>query len=308
MKRVGLLPVVLVIAACGAAPPVAVPPVVDIPVPPAVATPKPAPAQPAPPSATSLAAGPAPWVERATRTETTKAVGRCQLTPFTFGSTIAVESRQLDGGRLAIRVVQDDETAKGVEPQPVLLGKGYVVDAPAAPGQALQVAGADGSPVPDDQVKRVQALGMSFVGWPGGIVAAHPPAPGAEVAALEVPVAAIAGVPLHGAQVEGESKAVVRFAGTRHGDAGNELAFDVTLKATESDAGMCHSWTNVADLKGELRLRASSGAMVSLRLEGTTEDTEGVCQDPSGKPGPPPPPHRCNRGKVSVEVKQPRVP
>jgi hypothetical protein len=302
------LATVVVVAGCGAAASVAVPPVVDIPVPPPVATPKPTIMPPVATVSAAPPAGPAPWVERATRTETTKAVGRCQLTPFTFGSTLAVENRLLDAGRLAMRVVQDDETAKGIDAQPALLGKGYVVEAPGAPGQTLRVVGVDGSVVPDDQAKRVQALAASFVTWPGGEVAAHLPAAGGEVVALEGPVATVAGVPLHGAQVEGESKAVVRFAGTRQSDAGDELAFDVTLKATESDAGMCHSWTNVADVKGELRLRASSGAMVSLHLEGTTEDTEGFCQDPSGKLGPPPPPHTCNKGKVTVEVKQPRVP
>jgi hypothetical protein len=247
----------------------------------------------------------APWVERAERTEATKPVGRCQVSPFTFGSTIAVENRLLDGGRLAMRVVQDDEAASGVTPLPVLLGKGYVIE---ASGQELRVRGADDAPVPDDQASRVRALAATFLGWPGGELAAHPPAAGAEVPTLEAPVATVARVPLHGAEVAGESKAVVRFAGTRHGDAGDELVFDVTLKATESEAGMCHRWTNAADVKGELRLRASNGALLGLHLEGSTDDTEGLCQDPSGKPGPPPPPHACNRGKVTVEVRQPRVP
>jgi hypothetical protein len=128
------------------------------------------------------------------------------------------------------------------------------------------------------------------------------------VVALESFVARIADVPLHGAEVEATSKVDVRFAATRAGGAGDELVFDVRLKASGSDAGMCHHWTNTAVLDGELRLRASNGAMLGLRLEGTTEDTEGLCQDPSGKPGPPPPDHTCNRGKVTVEVKQPRVP
>jgi hypothetical protein len=247
----------------------------------------------------------APWVLRTIRTEGTKAVGRCQITPFTFGSTVAVENRVLDGGRLAMRVVQDDETGKGVTALPVLLGKGYVVE---VSGHELHVRGADGAPVPDDQASRAGDLAAAFLDWPGGDMAAHPPAAGSEVIALELFVARIADVPLHGGEVEAASKAVVRFATTRAGDAGDELVFDVTLKATGSDAGMCHHWTNSADLKGELRLRASNGAMLGLRLEGTTEDTEGFCQNPSGNPGPPPQDRTCNRGKVSVEVRQPRVP
>jgi hypothetical protein len=232
----------------------------------------------------------------------TKPVGRCQIVPVSFSSTLAVELRVLDDGRLALRIVQDDETAKGVEALPSLLGKGYLVDG------AMQVRSADGEVVPDDQVARVLPMVSAFVGWHGGEVIAHLPPAGAEVALLEGPVATVAAVPLHGGQVQPESKAVVRFSGTRPGDAGDELVFDVTLQATESDAGMCHRWTNEADVKGELRLRASNGALLGLHLEGTTDDTEALCQDPSGKVGPPPPPHTCNRGKVSVEVKQPHVP
>jgi hypothetical protein len=278
--------------------------VVDLPVPPAPAAPKTTAATPTAPVAPAPTLQ-APWVLRATRTESTRSVGQCQIAPFTFGSTIAVENHLLDGGRLAMRVVQDDETGKDVTTLPVLLGKGYVVD---VSGHALHVRAADGGPVPEDQAKRVLGLAATFLDWPGGDVAAHPPAAGSEVVALESFVARIADVPLHGAEEEAESKAVVRFAGTRSGDAGDELVFDVTLKAIGGDSGMCHHWTSTADLKGELRLRASNGAMLGLRLDGTTGDTEGYCQDPTGKPGPPPPPHPCNRGKVSVEVKQPRVP
>jgi hypothetical protein len=306
MRRVALLPAVaILLAGCGAAGPLAVPPVVDLPVPPAPAASKAMVAAATTTPSAAPSTQPAPWVERAERTEVTMAVGRCQITPFTFGSAIAVENRLLDGGRLAMRVVQDDETAKEVTALPALLGKGYVIE---ASGQGLQVHGADDAPVPDDHASRVRALAATFLGWPGGDVAAHRPPAGAEVPTLEAPVVAVAGVPLHGAQVEPASKAVVVFTGARHGDAGDELVFDVTLKATASDAGMCHRWTNAADVKGELRLRASNGAFLGMHLEGSTEDTEGLCQDPSGKPGPPPPPHTCNRGKVTVEVKQPRVP
>ncbi len=290
---------------CGAAAPVAAPPAVELPVRPAEETPKTAAASASAAPATPGAPGPAPWVLRSTRTEATKAMTRCQIAPFTFGATIAVEEQLVDGGQLAMRVVQDDETERGLSPVPVLLGKGYRVEGSS---QGLQVHGEGGATVPDDQAARIRALAATFVGWPGGEVVAHRPTAGSEVTVLEAPVATIAAVPLHGAQVEGESKAVVRFASARQGDGGPELVFDVAVQARGSDAGMCHRWTNAADLKGELRLRASNGALLELHLEGTTEDTEGLCQDPSGKPGPPPPPHTCNRGQVSVEVRQPRVP
>ncbi len=306
MRRVALPAAALLLTACGAAGPLAVPPVVDLPIPPADTAQKPSLSAATP--TTPVAPAPAtqaPWVLRATRTESTKPVGRCQIAPFTFASTIAVENSPMDGGRLAMRVVQDDETGKGVTAWPALLGKGYIVD---VSGHALHVHGADGAPVPEDQAKRALVLAAAFLDWPGGDVAAHLPATGSEGVALESFVARVADVPLHGGEVQAEPKAVVRFAAARPGDAGDELVFDVTLTATGGDAGMCHRWTTTADLKGELRLRASNGAMLGLHLEGTTQDTEGLCQDPTGKPGPPPPPHPCNRGKVSVDLKQPRVP
>ena len=281
------------------------PPVVELPVAPLAARPKASAASGAAPVA-SASPQPAPWVLRAIRTEVTKPVGRCQIGPFTFSSTIAVENRLLDGGRLAMRVVQDEE--KAADPSmalPVLLGKGYVVDASS---QGLRVVGAEGAAVPDEEARRARALAATLVGWPGAELVAHPPLAGAEVAALEGPVAVVADVPLHGAQVDAAATAVVRFVAARPADGGDELVFHVTLKASGGDAGMCHHWTSTAALEGELRLRASSGAMLGLTLEGTTDDTEGLCQDPSGKPGPPPPPHACNHGKVSVEVRQPRVP
>lgn len=308
MRRVALVPpVVALLTGCGVATRAGVPPVLDIPVPPAVsaapsrsgtgAAGSTAPARPTP--------APAPWVTRAERTEATRSVARCQIAPFTFSSTLAVETRLLGDGRLALRVVQDDEKARGVAAQPGLLGKGYVVE---AAGRALHVHGADGEPVPEDQVSRIRALAAAFLGWPGADVAAHPPAAGAEVVALEGPVAAVADVPLHGAEVSPPSKIIVRLAGTRRGDGGDELVLDVSLAAMASDAGMCHRWTREADVKGELRLRASNGALLGLHLEGPSQDSEGLCQDPSGKPGPAPPPHTCNRGQVTVDVKQPRVP
>lgn len=292
----------LLLAGCAGSAPVTVPPVVDLPAPPAAPA---ATTARAPVTATPGPGSPAPvtpWVEKITRSETTKPVARCQIGPVSFSSTVAVESRVLDDGRLAMRVVQDDETAKGVEPRASLLGKGYVVDG------ALQVRGAEGGLVPDDQVARVRSLAAGFVGWPGSDVLAHLPSAGAEVPMLEGPVAAVADVPLHGGQVQPESKALVRFMGTRPGDAGDELVFDVTLHATEGDAGMCHRWTNEADVNGELRLRASNGALLGLHLDGTTDDTEALCQGASGKVGPPPPPRTCNRGNVSVDVKQPHAP
>jgi hypothetical protein len=242
-------------------------------------------------------------VQRAKRTEKTKRLTGCQIVPFAIDSSIAVENRALGPGRIAIRVIEDVETAKGVDAQPSLLGKGYVAERTPT---GIHVHGEDGMPVPDDQVARVRSLASATVGCPGHDVVSSLPAPGAEVTALEGPVVAVAAVPLHGSPGNVNAKATVRFTGARKSDDRDALAFDVTVNATESDAGMCHRWTNVADLKGELLLGARDGELLSLHLAGPTHDTEALCQGPSG--GPPAPPRTCNQGDVAIDVTQPHVP
>jgi hypothetical protein len=302
MRAVAYAPALAILAGCASATPTAVPPVVDIPALPPARPPR-GPVAGAPPVPAPSASPQAPWTERIERTAKTRSVAACQIVPYTFSSIMVVENHTLDGGRLAVRVVQDDESGKGITAPPGLLGKGYVVEKRDG---ALQVHDASGAAVPDDATRRVQSLATAFLAWPGPDVASHLPAVGAEVPALAAPVIAIAGVPLHGDMVAQQSKATVRYAGPKKGDAGDELAFDVQLSASEGDAGMCHSWDNEAELKGELRMRAQGGALLGLHLRGTTHDTEGVCQSPSG--GPPPPPHVCNRGEVTIEVRQPHVP
>jgi hypothetical protein len=287
------------LVACAAAAPT-VPPVLVIPVEPALPMPKSAPSTSA---AETPPAPPPPWVLRAKRTEKTKRVAGCQIVPFSIGSSIAVENRVLGPGRIAIRVIEDSETSKGVDALPSLLGKGYVAERTQT---GIHVHGEDGMPVPDDQVARVRALASATVGWPGHDVVASLPAAGGEVTALEGPVVTVAAVPLHGSAANVDAKATVRFTGARKSDDRDALAFDVTVNATESDAGMCHRWSNVADLKGELLLAARDGDLLSLHLAGPTHDTEGLCQGPNG--GPPAPPRTCNEGEVSIDVTQPHVP
>ena len=287
------------LVACAAAAPT-VPPVVVIPVEPALPMPKGAPSA----IATETPPGPPPpWVLRVKRSEKTKRVAACQIVPFSIDSSIAVENRVLGPGRIAIRVIEDVETAKGVDPLPSLLGKGVVAERTST---GIHVHGEDGMPVPDDQVARVRPLASATVGWPGHDVVSSLPAVGGEVTALEGPVVAVAAVPLHGSAGNVEAKATARFTGARKLDDRDALAFDVTIHATESDAGMCHRWSNVADLKGELLLAARDGDLLSLHLAGPTHDTEGLCQGPNG--GPPAPPRTCNEGDVSIDVTQPHVP
>jgi hypothetical protein len=230
-------------------------------------------------------------------------VAQCQIVPLSIDSSIAVENRGLGQDRIAIRVIEDVETAKGVAALPSLLGKGFVAERTPT---GIHVHGEDGQPVPDEQVARVRSLASATVGWPGHDVVSSLPPAGGEVTALEGPVVAVAAVPLHGTTTNVDAKATVRFTGARKADDRDALAFDVTVSATEGDAGMCHRWTNVAGLKGELVLAARGGELLSLHLAGPTHDTEGLCIGPSG--GPPAPPRTCNQGDVAIDVTQPHVP
>lgn len=287
------------LVACGGAAPT-VPPVVVIPIEPVGPVAKGAPSASTPEESP---APPPPWVQRAKRSEKTKRVAACQIVPFAIDSSIAVENRFLGQGRISVRVIEDVESAKGVAAPPSLLGKGYVAERTAT---GIHVHGEDGQPVPDDQVARVRSLAAATIAWPGHDVVSSLPAAGGEVTALEGPVVAVAGVPLHGTTSNVDAKATVRFVGPRKSDDRDALAFDVTVNATEGDAGMCHRWTNAADLEGELLLAARDGDLLSLHLSGATHDTEGLCQGPNG--GPPAPPHTCNQGDVVIDVTQPHVP
>jgi hypothetical protein len=226
------------------------------------------------------------------------------MVPFTFASRMTVEDRMVGTDRIAIRVVQDDETAAHVAAPPSLSGKSYVVE---TTGAGLHVRDSRGDAVPDAQLARVQPLASAFLAWPGAAIAAHPPAASAEVPSLEGPVAAMAGVPLFGGEPR-KSKATVRFSGARPVDGEDVLVFDVSLAARDGDAGMCHAWTSRASLKGTLRIRAKTGAFLALQVKGATSDTEALCQRADGKPGPPPPPRTCNRGNVTIDMTAPHAP
>jgi hypothetical protein len=243
-----------------------------------------------------------PWVLHVERREKTTAVARCQVAPFSFSSVMAVEATLVAADRVVFRVVRDDEHATGVTALPSLLGKGYV--ALKGPG-ALRVVDAADHEVEPAEARRMQSLATAALAWPGASVAGGGLATGAEATSLERAVARIADAPLHGAEVPAaQEKAIVRLRAATD----TEAVFDVTVEATAEDAGMCHHWASRADLKGELRVRVRDGALLAMHLEGTTGDTEGLCQAPSGKPGPPPPPRACNRGTIDVDVKQPDVP
>ena len=244
-----------------------------------------------------------PFIVRIERTERTKAVAGCQITPMSLSSLVLVEDRVTPSGSLAMRIVQDDEHVTGIPPIGSLLGKGYLVD--TAP-KGLEVRAAQGDDVVAETRARVSAMARTVMGWPGASVVGGPLTPGEETTALERPVAAIVQTPLHGTPAH-EPRVLVRFKGPE-GESDRAMdVFAVTVTASEQDAGMCHRWAKEADLRGELRVRAHGGALLALHLEGTTSETEALCQGPSGT-GPPLPPRTCNRGTILIDIKQPDAP
>ena len=293
--RVAKFSLLLLLAACTTRTPILLPPAIDRS--PALAS-APAPAR------EPLASSPAPpdpsphWQENVTRSETTKPVARCQIGPFSSSSTVSVEIRSPEQSQIATRVVKDDETATGIEALPSLLGKEYIARRTT---NGVWMGDTEGKVIPEIkkscEIARGHPPRLDRLG--GGRTLARGRT---EVHSLEGPVAIVADVALHGMPAQ-QTRVTVTFVAAHRGEAGDDLAFHVALVATEADAGMCHRWQSVAELTGDLRLRASDGAFSSLHLQGTLSDSEGLCQDPSGKPGPPPPPHTCNRGVVSVDVR-----
>lgn len=235
------------------------------------------------------------------RHEKTAAVGRCQVVPVDAASQLVVEDHVLSPTKLALRIVQDRETAIGLDPGVSLDGKSYVAEQTA---KGLDVRSASGAAVPDDEAQRVRRLAAVAVGWPGADVAAHMPAQGADVPALASALTAVVDASVHGTP-PGALKARARFAGVRHEAWGDALAFEMTLGASESDAGMCHRWTNDARLAGEVLLRVRDGALVSLRLRGPVTNTEALCAEGARQTGASAAPRTCNRGELSFELHQP---
>lgn len=308
VMRVGprLLPLAVpLLSACASSQPPAVPPAIELPVPPSkeARVAKPTMARAAMPAPAATATVP-PWVLRVERTTSSKAVAACQIAPVSSSSKVVVEERMRGATGLAMRVVQDDEKATGTTVAPSLLGKGYLAEATE---HGIQVATATGDAATAGEESRVRALATTVLEWPGkAIVSAGVSRPG-EVSTLDVPLAAIASVTLHGEPAT-EVKASVHFAAARGAGDTAEDVLTVSITAHHADAGMCHHWESLAKLDGELVIRARDGALVALHLEGTTSDTEGLCQKVNGAPGPPAPPRACTKGSAVVDVRQPDVP
>lgn len=288
MRRLLHALLVLLPAGCATTTPAPQPPVAVIPVPPTVPDTRGSTTPSPPPEPSGVGVG-STWTTELSRHEKLTPVARCQIVPVDMTTALVAEQRvtAIEDGRpsaLAVRITSDREQGKGDAPLPSLEGKSYVVESSA---RGLVVRTAAGGPVPENEAHRVAALASTALGWPGA----------ADPAKLADAVRAVVDAHMHGVPAT-KVDVAVHAEGPRHESWGDAIAFDVTLHATESDAGMCHRWTNDAKLAGEMLLRASDGALVSLRLAGPTSDTEAVCQGNTT-------PHTCNAGVITFEVRQP---
>ena len=93
-----------------------------------------------------------------------------------------------------------------------------------------------------------------------------------------------------------EAEAIVKVAAGAQQD-GDRLVLDVKLPAHEEDAGMCHSWTNDAELAGRLVVRRGDGAFMSLDVTGPVSNTEATCQGDTTR-------RTCNKGAIEFKVRR----
>jgi hypothetical protein len=145
-----------------------------------------------------------------------------------------------------------------------------------------------------------RSVSAPVVGWPGGMLAAHVPEQGQEIACLDEPVARMVSLVPRGAP--SSTTASVRFQGSRDYEWGRGMSFQVSVAAVSLRSDSCERWTSEASVNGELILQAGDGAFVALNAQGPMIDTESPCtsQGDSQKGGDAVKP--CNPGEVTIEI------
>jgi hypothetical protein len=216
------------------------------------------------------------WVVHATRHEKTTTVASCQVAPIELASDLTAEIHRVSPTRLAVRIVQDRESGDNLPPSPGLAGKSYDVET----GSELAVRGANG-PLDDEETRRVRALAAAVL-----------PLPSRAGDALGHAVEAVVDMHLRGTPAR-EVATSVR--------PGNAPSFAVRIDASESDAGMCHTWSTTAHLAGDLSLRGD-GTIDSLRLRGPVTTTEALCPEGARQAGASAEPRECTRGEITFRV------
>jgi hypothetical protein len=228
------------------------------------------------------AAAPAPdggapctsWIVRWARHEATHTVASCQVARIELASEVVADVRRTGPDRLTVLVTQDRETADNLPASPVLAGKSYVVTSASS---GLDVRDGAGSATTDEEVLgRVRALASAVLPWSGS---------------LQAGVESVVDMHVHGVKPLSLETSVQPGRGTTH---------SVTMRASQSDAGMCHTWATTTRLAGDLALR--DGGLERLALHGPTATTEALCPEGARQAGASAAPRTCTEGEITLSV------
>ena len=151
-----------------------------------------------------------------------------------------------------------------------------------------------------DEEREIRALAASVVGWPAGI-ARQSLNVGQEVEQLEDPLQRVVDLSLHGEPTSVSSS--VRFRGARAEAWGDALIFGVLMTGIAGSAGMCHRWLSETQARGELVLSAAAGAIIALKLQGTSTDTEALCPEGARQTGVSAEPKTCTTGEIAFDLR-----
>jgi hypothetical protein len=221
------------------------------------------------------------------RRDRTVAVARCQVVP------IDVDVHE------SVTFTVRERSAETVTKADVLNKEDYQVTWTPSGLDVRDAQGAKPPPERAEQARVARSLAAALVGWPGAI-ASRRQVTGQALTELEDPLKRIVDLQLHGAPATVSAK--VRSRGTRSEPWGDALVFDAEVDGTTSSAGMCHRWASDAHSTGELTLRASDGAIITLHLQGDLSDSEALCPEGARETGRSAEPKRCNRGETSFDL------
>jgi hypothetical protein len=212
-------------------------------------------------------------VAHVVRHEKTTTVAACQVAPIDLASDVtAVIARGADG-RVDVHVRKDDEAAQNLPETPSLAGRSYVL---RIDGGTLMAPSGDDAGADAEEMARAVALGSLALKWSSDVRRG---------------LRDVVGLRVHGAAPE-TTITVQPGSGPRYG---------VRMDATQSDAGMCHTWTTTAHLEGDLTLR-DDGTIESVHLSGPETTTQALCPEGARQSGASAAPKECTRGEITLSI------
>lgn len=233
-------------------------------------------AHPDPPQGPVFSDPPAPpcarRVAHVARHEKTAAVAACQVAPIDLASDVTAEIARATEGRVDVRVTKDDEAAENLPATPSLAGRSYAL---VVEGNAVTAPPGDAGNDAEEAARAV-ALGSLALKWTSDVGRGV-----RDVVALRV----------HGAA----PKPTITV------EPGGGPRYVVRVDTTQSDSGMCHTWTTTAHLEGDLTLR-DDGTIESLRLRGPETTTQALCPEGATQSGASAAPKECTKGEITLAI------